>query len=673
MRRRVWMVAAAVGLAACVDGGGTSGPSFAISDASHGSLATRNKFFYWLPPLVSNPNPTGTANQFASPEITVCQLNSAGTDCEKSGGQPIVVAQFSKTAGTGGEAIRVTSDRHYQVNWRTDFSDLNPDKVYRILVAVDGRDYGFADVEVGRTGSELKNVDQDLFVSLVDGRTLPIKFRIEAGAACAGREGECAEAIVNPAVQTVVTVLDGDVPLAFGDFPTGWTDGEQLVRVERIFDGGFDVGEGPLATDFPQYPLFFHYITTAAQPFNKSVRIGVCNVEDPDENPYHPHHRETTVLAMGGTPETFRTLTRAPTVDILGNCAGAERQPSEIGWLPARLNELATALFPKSLHATAVVVVDGGMGGSTDAFSPAGTVDTASLADFVIESVSHAPSNPTSGTLVTASAVISNTGGTAAASATVNLCVVQLFEGGGSGASCHQPETPTLGPGESVTMSAEFALVTGAYHVYTSVDTFEVVPESHDDNNSLLGPEFVVTGPPSIDGFMSPGEWNGATTTEFDVNLPEGGTTTATLFVQSDATNLYLAVRFQRSLPDDEHLLNFEFDNDGDGVGPEVGDDYLTFTPETGLSDAHRSTCGEVPAACVTTDRTDGFGGFSIIQGSVVYELSHPLNSGDEGGDFALTPPVTIGMLLQLHLGSADTRFPAGTFPTYRPLSITSP
>jgi len=377
MRRRLWMVAAAVGLAACVDGGGTSGPSFAISDASHGLLATRNRFFYWLPPLVSNPNPTGTANQFASPEITICQLNSAGTECESSGGQPIVVAQFSKTAGTGGEVIRVNSDRHYQVNWRTDLSDLNPDNVYRIILTVDGSEYGFADVEVGRNGSELKNVDQDQFVSLVDGRTLPIKFRIEAGAACSGREAECAEAIVNPAVQTVVTLTDGDVPLAFGDFPTGWTTGEQLVRIDRIFDGGFDVGDGPLATDFPQYPLFFHYFTTAAQPFNKRVRIGVCNVEDPEENAFHPHHRETTVLAMGGTPETFRTLPRAAANDILGNCQGAERQPSPIGWLPARLNELAIALFPQALHASAAVV-DGGMGGSTDLISPAGTVDTAS-------------------------------------------------------------------------------------------------------------------------------------------------------------------------------------------------------------------------------------------------------------------------------------------------------
>ena len=295
------------------------------------------------------------------------------------------------------------------------------------------------------------------------------------------------------------------------------------------------------------------------------------------------------------------------------------------------------------------------------------------LADFTVQDLSFAPVNPTSGSPLTVSAIITNAGGAVAAPATVNLCLVQFFEGG-SGGSCFQPETPTLGPGESVTMSGTFeALLTGAYHVYASVDTFEVVPEAHEDNNSALGPEFLVTGPPLIDGNMQPGEWNGATTTEFDVNLPEGGTTKATLFVQNDATNLYLAVLYQRETADAAHLLNFEFDNNGNGLGPEPGDDYLTFTPTSGFSDSHRSLCGVLPVTCVTTDRTDGFAGFSIIQGTVVYEFAHPLNSGDVGNDFALTPPATIGVLLQLDVGTAHTRFPAGVFPTYQSISMTSP
>ena len=385
-RVQVALFLAAVVVAACVDGGRSSGPSFAISDATHGDAAGRNKFFYWLPPLVPAPSATGDFNRFASPVVTVCQLKSDGTACQLEGGHPILVAEFSLTSGTDGQLISVTG-QDYHVNWHTDISNLNPDKVYRIGVAVEGRDYGFADVEVGLNAKELKNVNRNEFVPLVDGRTLPIKFRIEAGAGCAGRESECAEAIVDPTTQeTVILENDADVRLAFGDFPAGWTNGPQVVRIERIPDGDFGPGEGPLGTPFPQYPLFFHYFTSAPEPFNLPVRIGVCNVQDdPEGDDFHPQHRGSTVLAMGGEGD-FRTLPYAPVADVLGaTCFGAERQGSEIGALPHGLDDVAarvglfaaSLLAPRTLHASALVL-DGGMGGSTDFFSPAGTVDTAS-------------------------------------------------------------------------------------------------------------------------------------------------------------------------------------------------------------------------------------------------------------------------------------------------------
>ena len=385
MKRHQLITIAAVVLVACVDGGRSSGPNFAISDATHGDAAGRNDFFFWLPPLVPAPSPTGDFNRFASPIVTVCELVPSGAACAQSGGHPILVAQFSMTSGTGGEIIQI-SGQQYHVNWQTDISNLNPDKVYRIGVAVEGRDYGFADVEVGLNAKELKNVNRNEFVPLVDGRTLPIQFRIEAGASCAGREASCAEAIVDPKVQeTVILENDDNVRLAFGDFPVGWTNGPQVVRIERIPDGDFGPGEGPLGTDFPQYPLFFHYFTSAPEPFNLPVRIGLCNVQDdPEGDDYHPQHRPSTVLAMGGEGD-FRTLPRAPVADVLGTtCFGAEREGSDIGALPHGLGDVAarvglfaaSLLAPRRLEAS-MLVVDGGMGGSTEFFTPAGTVDTA--------------------------------------------------------------------------------------------------------------------------------------------------------------------------------------------------------------------------------------------------------------------------------------------------------
>lgn len=164
-------------------------------------------------------------------------------------------------------------------------------------------------------------------------------------------------------------------------------NGPQLVRIERIPDTDFEPGDGPLGTELPQYPLFFHYFTSVQDSFNLPVRIGVCNVEDPAEDSYHPDSRMTTALAMGETGK-FRILPSAPARDILGDCSGATRQTaSHSGALASLLGNLATrlgrplaeVLLPTSLHATGLVV-DGGMGGSTQEFSPAGTVDTGSAA-----------------------------------------------------------------------------------------------------------------------------------------------------------------------------------------------------------------------------------------------------------------------------------------------------
>ncbi len=679
MKRHQLIAIAAIVLVACVDGGRSSGPNFAISDATHGA-AVRNGFFFWLPPIVPAPSPTGDFNRFAAPVVTVCELVTSGAECAKSGSDPILVAQFSVTSGTDGQLISITG-QEYHVNWHTDISHLNPDKVYRIAVAVEGRDYGFADVEVGLNAKELKNVDRNEFVPLVDGRTLPIRFRIEAGASCAGREGSCAEAIVDPNVEEkVILENDDNVRLAFGDFPVGWTNGPQVVRIERIPDGGFRPGQGPLGTRFPQYPLFFHYFTSAPEPFNLPVRIGVCNVQDdPEGDAFHPPHRGSTVLAMGGEGD-FRTLPFAPVIDVLGTtCFGAEVEGSDISALPPGLGDVAarvglfaaSLLAPRRLEASALVV-DGGMGGSTEFFSPAGTVDTGGLADLTVHDVSVTPPNPVSGQTVTISAIVSNSGGAAAGPATVNLCDI-VFLSNGSGGTCAQPQSPTLAPGASSPVSGQVTtLGAGTHTLVASVDTFDVVPESDETNNRTVGPEFTVSGPPTIDGNFAPGEWAPASQTPFTVNVP-GGTVAGTLYVMNDAQNLYLAVRFPRTVVDGTNLLNFEFDNNNNGVGPEDGDDYFTFTPATGFSDAFRSGCPSGGGSCVTTDQTNGVGAFFNNGSFTVYELSHPLNSGETGKDFALTAPTTVGMLLQLSVGTGHTVFPAGTFPTYITISITAP
>jgi hypothetical protein len=120
-------------------------------------------------------------------------------------------------------------------------------------------------------------------------------------------------------------------------------------------------------------------------------------------------------------------------------------------------------------------------------------VATGGLADFTVHDLSFSPAGPTTGDALTISAIITNAGAASAAPATVNLCVVE-FSDGGTGSTCAQPETPALAPGQSATMIETLgAFPVGTYHVYASVDTFEVVPESDESNNSALGPAFTVT------------------------------------------------------------------------------------------------------------------------------------------------------------------------------------
>ena len=152
-------------------------PRFEIRDGAHNS---GNPHFYFLPPIVASPSAAGTFDASQAPSVTVCQLTSS--DCAP------VVAQFSMTTGTGSTVVRVdATNQLYIVNWQTDQCTTGPctlpsGNVYRIRVLVAGTELGHADVQVVASQQEAKNVNTGEFFPLVDGRTVPVKFRIEQGA-----------------------------------------------------------------------------------------------------------------------------------------------------------------------------------------------------------------------------------------------------------------------------------------------------------------------------------------------------------------------------------------------------------------------------------------------------------------------------------------------------------
>lgn len=158
-------------------------PSSAISDGAH---TGGNPGFFFLPPLVPDPS---THEDFDAdgfdptriPTVEICALD--GSEC--SGAQPEdFPITYTMTSGLGSELIRlVEEEQHFAVNWHTDLVALDPAMIYRIRVLVGANiELGFADVDVVGGGQELRNVDTGTNIALKDGRTLPIRFRIETDA-----------------------------------------------------------------------------------------------------------------------------------------------------------------------------------------------------------------------------------------------------------------------------------------------------------------------------------------------------------------------------------------------------------------------------------------------------------------------------------------------------------
>jgi hypothetical protein len=134
---------AALVLAACQDNTEPSGPTeqfrpqAEIQDAVHND---GNQYFYFLPPMVPDPSPTGVFDGSLAPEVEICDLTAS---CATS------LATFTTTTGPGSETVRVnTVDESYIVNWHTNEFSLDAEATYRIIVSVDGQELGSRMVEL---------------------------------------------------------------------------------------------------------------------------------------------------------------------------------------------------------------------------------------------------------------------------------------------------------------------------------------------------------------------------------------------------------------------------------------------------------------------------------------------------------------------------------------------
>lgn len=147
-------------------------PLASISDAVHNSGTPG---LYFLPPMVPppKPTPTGPFDAKLDPVVHICEL--AGAECGPT------IATYTRANGPGAERLRVSEQGHYLVDWHTNRFGLDASRTYRVRVLVAGTLLGFADIDVVRTAAQLKGVDLNAYVGVVNGSTLPIRFAIQEG------------------------------------------------------------------------------------------------------------------------------------------------------------------------------------------------------------------------------------------------------------------------------------------------------------------------------------------------------------------------------------------------------------------------------------------------------------------------------------------------------------
>jgi len=361
MKRIAFAVTVVAVIAACQsDRPFPPGPNAEIRDANHNA---GNEFFFWLAPVVNQQSPASqTFSGKLSPVVTI--TNSCG------GG---VVRTFS------GADISV-SNAAYHVNWKTAQDNLDPACTYRVTVRVGSKLMGFADVDVVNSGRELKNVNTNEFIPLLDDRTLPLQFFLGVGSQC--RAGaDCGEGTARGGTNTVIVTTSGraGVFIPANALPDGR---EVTISVESV-DDRTELGEciPGLPDQFPGTSgvadnacYDYHADTGELEQssrfqFQNPVTVGIC----PDVKALGLDHQTLDLIqifqfdvgadgpiALDNTPAPF--LRCDPHFTPSFGARGS--------FFRGLADALAALIGPRPLYArTRSAMFDLGAGGSTDGFS----------------------------------------------------------------------------------------------------------------------------------------------------------------------------------------------------------------------------------------------------------------------------------------------------------------
>ena len=351
----------------------TNGPMYAVSDGAHHG----NPDFFFLPPMFNNPSTDpnfepAAFNGTLRPAVEICELGAPAADLTRVciAGPPI------KRFAPGSVNVSLT-DQQYSVNWDTKAQALDVNKFYRIQVLVGSTVLGFADVDPVSNGSQLKNVQTNEYIGLVDGKTLPIKFRIEDGALCGTDGTACAAETINLAqgggVELVVPGEDFhfDVPAGTQATAGGQAVTEVTFNLEKC--ESIDV-------DLPKFGQCLRVTALYDAPgavlnFTQPILISMCSFVPVSEG------QQELITLHQQDGDLIRALPHAhPNCNVIG---AREQAPSGLlarSWRFMR--DLTTTLVtPRELHAeTRTTMLHLGGGGETTKTGATCTPPPASIA-----------------------------------------------------------------------------------------------------------------------------------------------------------------------------------------------------------------------------------------------------------------------------------------------------
>jgi hypothetical protein len=329
-----------------------------FSDGAHSG----NPDFFFLPPIFGSPasNPNFEPNAFNAnvrPTVEICEL--ATLPVPPATRRACVPGTPFKTFGSSAVTLDAGSQQ-YQVNWDTKAPPLTLTKEYRIRVLLGTHELGHADVDPVATSTALKNVVTGEYIGLVNGRTLPIKFRVENGAACDGADCDS---------KTIDLTQGGSVVLATSgdrvDIPAQ-TSGQVVTVTVKLCPG--------LLVDLPKFGNCF---TVTADPplrapLSPPATVSICSLHDNIPALVHAQQDLVALHRQDITPDATLISALPHSTDFCPTPIGAAPLPParnwiEAGWRAVR-HGVASLFGVRPLHA-ATAMLDVGGGGETPNFS----------------------------------------------------------------------------------------------------------------------------------------------------------------------------------------------------------------------------------------------------------------------------------------------------------------